>query len=856
MSRPIICALGVCRRDLELAEMWLRWTAFLAEKQGERFTLLVMLAKNVGSEEARLRNAAGGRLDVHVRVCTDEIENSYPKSASHLFLRTLERAEFLFPGHAVLWCEADTVPMKPSWFAEIAAEWQACGKPFLGVTVGTKFKQMSGIAVYGHDWRERAPKLAAVLSAPDMPQWGPGRGMPWDVYARDQTYPQMAESRLMTNVWKNRDMKVTRLREIPEQTALFHQDKTGAVIRELAALRYPEFMSTISQPRRFYFMNGHPTRLAGKGLKIAFSYHKFEAGNHRSAVCSDELSDENAAALATLVGQLGVREIDEAEFLKLTDRLAKSLPPQKVRPLAHTPAPETTHSSVFVMLGRYGDVCNILPLLKAESDAGRRPTLVVSKDFQDILDGVSYCDRIVWDGAYDQLPEALRWLRRDKGIVSPVVCQVHRNPLDKARLTDSYQKEVWRLAGRLDQFETRGELDFDRRDIEREEEFLKTWRRCEKPLILVGLDSVSSPFANARATMSEIIHAFQATHEIVDLSDVHAHRIYDLLALFYEAQMLVSTDTVFLHLARASSITTIAILNDGWRGSVVEHAFRSVRYASAHPAKVVELMTEAFSLMPGAPSGDASTLTKAMTISITVREMEMRSLGQNQPRVIHAVDTHGTGPRFDKARESWKAAYDEGMIPAHFSGGPRNAKTELGDPRELPFLKDVLQAAMVHTQNDDDVVIWSNSDSGFAPGLAEFVGNHVRTHGAASMRRTESNGNGHPGRDLFAFTAKWLRDQWASIPDYVLGAPVFDLGLVAMIRSFHGLPPLTLKSLSEDMSPSDMAPGFLLHESHAPEWQVPNVDAMPSVRTNKRLFREWNTKHKAGMKFSPGGNLK
>jgi hypothetical protein len=832
----------VCHRDVELACLWLRWVAFLTRQPGgKRPHILVIFTQR--TDLAPLAAAIEGASGIGLVRCPDEDESGYPRSASHLFLRTLEQAEERFPGSAVLWCEADTVPMKPSWFADIAAEYQTCGKPFLGVTVGTKHKQLSGIAVYPSDWRKLAPKLASVLSAPDMPQWGHGKGMPWDVFARDQTVPQMAESKLMTNVWKNRDIRATRLREVPSRTVLFHQDKTGALIREIAAAQYPDFMATLTTHRRFFFMNGHPVRLKAKGLSMRFSYSKFDTGFHRSAVCSDELSDENANALAMLVGQLGVREIDEEEFLKITGREAKSLPPQRVRPPVAEPS-KYSHPHVYVMLGRYGDIMNCLPFLKADADAGHRPTLVVSKDFADILDGVGYCDRIVWDDAYDKLEEALRWLRRDRGIKAPVVCQVHRNPYDKGRLTRSYQTEVWRLAGRLPEFDARGPLVFDQRDTGRELRLLdRTAYWDGRPLVLVGLTSHSSPLAQQRKITDAVVKELAATCQIVHLDLIKAERIYDLLALFDLAALLVASDTAHIHLARASRVPLLALLNDGWRGSVCEHAAGTIRYVDATPEAVVR---EAKRI-----------LVPTTVLSSTPSYAAKRPLTEG-PKVYHVVDPHGSEPRHHVAQSSWLAAYQEGMIAAHFRGSPRNAKVELGDPRFLPFLKDVLWSAIPDdaTKSGLDIILWTNSDTGFAPGITDAIRQHVGRHGAASMRRTESNGNGHPGRDLFAFTIDWLEEHWDEIPDFVLGAPVFDLGLVALIRRFHKLPPLTLKTLSHDMPPADMPPGYALHQSHAPEWQVANMDSVPSVAHNKKVFREWNKKYHGGLAFSPGGNLK
>lgn len=855
MNRPVIVCIGISHRDAELGLLWLRWVRHLCQvhPNGDAHLLVVL------TQRAAKLNAIHQPADdwdcmfrTRVEVCPDELENGYPISASHLFLRTLEIAEQKSPRHAVLWCEADSWPMRPSWFAEIAAEYQTCGKPFLGVNVGQKVRQLSGVAVYPANWRELAPRIATVLEAPDYKLWGKGKGQPWDVWARDQMAPQMAESKLMTSVWKHRDPRPTRLCEISATTCLFHQDKTGHLVRELAATRYPEFMATLTQGRRFFFMNGHASRLSAKGLNIKFSHSKFSAGFHRSAVCSDELQEADAGALAALVGQLGIREINEEEFLKITGRQAKSLPEPRLRTM---PVAEraVTHGVVYVMLGRYGDIANCLPFIKADADAGRRPTLVVSKDFADILDGVSYCDRIVWDGAYDQLPEALRWLRRDKGITAPVVAQYHRNPYDKARLTSSYQKEVWRLAGKLDAFDMRGPLVFDRRDKKREHELV--WSIAgewddNREVIAIALESASSPLGNnlKDAIYGELQRRFKK-QRLVDLSAIRAEKIFDMLAVLEMASVILTVDTSILHLARCVNRPIVALVNNGWRGSVATHVTETIRYEDVRAERVLVAVESAF-------AGDGIPREAREMANIVVNTMADAVKKAWIPRVFHVVDTFGSDRRHHVAQSTWNAAYAEGMVPVHTNNYGRDAATELGHPKALPFLKDILQAGINESTNDDDVIVWSNSDVGFAKGVVQGVGAHVRQHGAASMRRVESNGEGHMGRDLFAFTVRWLRDHWAEMPDYVIGVPIFDLGLVAMIRRHHGITePLTTKNVGADMPPADMPPGFALHESHTSEWLERNHHTKPATRHNREAFWNWAQEFAPATAFSKGHNL-
>jgi hypothetical protein len=852
-NQPIIVALAVCHRDIELAIGWLRWASFLSSQPGGEweYDLMVTVTKRVGGVGAqRLRGAIdafpANRIRSKIFGHSDEQESGYPRSASHHFLRTLEHAEAQHPGQPILFCEPDTVITRPSWVREFNDEYQRCGRPFLGLRVGTRAPHLSGNAIYPADWRNRMPSLLRVVEAPDVALWGPGCGQPWDVWCRDDT-ADMATTRLIHQVWKERDIRETSLKDIPAEAALFHQDKTGSLIRQIAARHYPEFMDSTPAGRRFYQMNGHPTRLSARGHKITFSYQKHKNHGWVSALCDSEIPPNDAAVMAALVGKFGITEITEDQFTALTGRKLGALMAHR-KPTSNI---DVSHPTVFVMLGRFGDIMNILPILKDEADAGRRPTLVVAQEFASILDGVSYADRIVWEGQYDQLPEALRWLRVSKGIHAPVICQYHRHPTDRARLTDSYQKECWRLAGRIDNFQGRGPLIFDRREPGRENALAVRTSQFDKPVVLVALTSVSSPLAdNVKDEVREAITRAAAAADVIDLDDVRADRVYDLLGLYGRAAMLVTVDTMHLHLSRASEIPTVAITNDGWRGSVTNpNTIAAFRYG-AIKQNIPALEKAIRDRMPA-----ATAKSKQPT-----RRQAMTANANNLERVFHVTDGFGTDARHHVAQSTWQAFYREGATPIRVVDYPRDAKSALGDPRPLPFMKDLLSAALEQTTSIYDFVVWTNGDIGIGPGFLAALRAHMETDdgkvGACTMRRTESNGKHHMGRDLFAFRAGWLRYCWEEIPDYVLGAPAFDLGMVALVRRANGCKvPLTLKNMSQDFAPGDMPPGYALHQSHKSDWDVPNNHTHPSVRHNRKLFREWAKQYAPEIKFSPGGNL-
>jgi hypothetical protein len=241
---------------------------------------------------------------------------------------------------------------------------------------------------------------------------------------------------------------------------------------------------------------------------------------------------------------------------------------------------------IVVCLGRYGDILNALPI--AYSMKERKPKFVVSKEFWQILDGVTYVRPVVWDKDYKELPFAIE---RTKGHEA-YIAQCYKHPDDR-RLTASYQKESWRLAGFLDKFGTIP-LVFDNRDGQREKEIdlkaalLTNPYSVNKATILVSGTGVSSPFKH---DLVGIVRKAFPGYNVVDLNTVRAKRVYDLLGLFDNSALLVTIDTMHLHLARASNIPVVALINDGWYGSVPPPNAKAVlRYseASGNPSRVID----------------------------------------------------------------------------------------------------------------------------------------------------------------------------------------------------------------------------------------------------------------------------
>jgi hypothetical protein len=213
-------------------------------------------------------------------------------------------------------------------------------------------------------------------------------------------------------------------------------------------------------------------------------------------------------------------------------------------------------------------------------------------------------------------------------------------------------------------------------------------------------------------------------------------------------------------------------------------------------------------------------------------------------RVIHVVNTFGQEPRHIAARKNWDILYAQGVVPVHCTDFDRNAK-QIGDPRALPYLKDLLAHGVEAAGKSNlDVILWGNDDTGLAPGILDWC-HGVQSDGARSMRRNEA---GHIGREIFAFTVEWLDNQWNKIPDFIPGAPCFDLALAALIRKFHGIQS-TLENLHIDIWPAETHERLALHEPHPSAWAGKNEHVYKANLWNKCLANEWFVKNNIPIKL-------
>lgn len=243
----------------------------------------------------------------------------------------------------------------------------------------------------------------------------------------------------------------------------------------------------------------------------------------------------------------------------------------------------------------------------------------------------------------------------------------------------------------------------------------------------------------------------------------------------------------------------------------------------------------------------------------------------NEPLLIHCVERHlvvepNERHRRKKAVDSWNWLYEaRGVTPAHYTEYKRSAK-DIGDKRELPYLKDCLEFGMSFARKPEDIIFWTNDDNILHKDLPKALRRHIAIWSCCSSHRCEFHytpmpsmdappsefaraRESHIGRDLFAFTKAWLVEYWDEIPDFILGASDFDLALAWIIRLKKGFKP-DESLLGVPIVPCELQPGYVLHEWHRPAWTAKdNVMTAPSQLHNRKLFWAWTRKRGIKLTF-------
>lgn len=191
--------------------------------------------------------------------------------------------------------------------------------------------------------------------------------------------------------------------------------------------------------------------------------------------------------------------------------------------------------------------------------------------------------------------------------------------------------------------------------------------------------------------------------------------------------------------------------------------------------------------------------------------------------------------RYARAEKTWWQLYgaSDGMIrEAHSKVYKRTAK-DIGDQRDVPFIKDVIEVG-IKRAGPDDAIMLTNADSQIVRDAGDWTVEKLLDVGCCwSARRDmlkihrtwlsqqEIMDRGEPfiGVDLVAFTAKWWREH--EYPDLLLGYEGWDWTFKFMMGELAEVPPLVYHEVHQEPywhRHRKMAPGQIHNRKLCDEW--------------------------------------
>lgn len=437
---------------------------------------------------------------------------------------------------------------------------------------------------------------------------------------------------------------------------------------------------------------------------------------------------------------------------------------------------------------------------------------MIAQEFASLLDGVSYCERLIYPGHYSQSTLAADFASASKEFDNVYLCQCYGTTVDRG--TDSYAKESWRLVGRLHLWDTLP-LVFDQRDLEREKRQL-CFDGVVKPMVLVSMSGRSSPFPHA-AGLRQILDQ-QTDFHICDVSTVRLERFYDMLGLVEKSMALITTDSGLLHLAQAvPNLPVIALVThspDSWHGSPrrANHVFYC-RYN--------EFMER---------RGEIPVLLQRIKSGVKIN------------RLVHVYSDYDHRSddaeyRFRIAQLSWGREYKSTewlTVPVHDSTLLRNA-ISIAEKKPSPFLKDVIGRA-AEIAGDDDIIVFTNDDTNFCPDFSVRIRQCLTQHESLWGSRQElasisqaptqedmAKGYKHCGADVFAFRKSWWTKYRSRVPDFLLSFECWDLSFRTLIELTGGIE----------------VEGLCAHHIHQPYWHSPQHRECVGNLYNRDLCRRF-----------------
>jgi hypothetical protein len=259
----------------------------------------------------------------------------------------------------------------------------------------------------------------------------------------------------------------------------------------------------------------------------------------------------------------------------------------------------------YVQLGKGGDILSLLPVLHDEFvRTGEKPVLVTSEQYASITDRLDYLYPIVLPLDWQDLTGAVKEAKRRFETV--IVTQTFGVQFPIEHRTPSFQLDQWLRAGALEKWDllalhiprlvvpTSVGMDRPCRKSEAQSRSFPH-HRGDDNTILYADHSQSSPFPH-REDLAETLAKEFPGHRVVRLSEIKMPHPLDLLNLYDDARLIVTVETMHLHLSAATQTPVIALATDApslWNGSAWSKRFALHCRYKDYPQRKAEIVAAA-----------------------------------------------------------------------------------------------------------------------------------------------------------------------------------------------------------------------------------------------------------------------
>lgn len=415
------------------------------------------------------------------------------------------------------------------------------------------------------------------------------------------------------------------------------------------------------------------------------------------------------------------------------------------------PAQVEPEGADIVSLRRAGDIINLFPLLHKLSKRENRPIrLVVAKEFEPLLDGVSYVEPVIWKGDWEDPVGAAKKH-------GAAIAQVFGRGLTPDIWNGNFAKMAWEQLGH--QWNRYAPLVFDRRSPSREKDLAERVLAPKRPNILVKLVGNSSPFGEQEWVRAQL-EEFRDQAELVDLDTLKAERLYDVIGLMDRATILITVDTVAFWLAGASTIPIVLMTNNTRFGASPAKGNVVARFRYEDVVKNWQAIRKVIIAALHTPVNPGMVLAFS---DFTPTDPEGRA-------------------RHDAAYVTWPS-----LAARLHSVHPQRSSSTLGDYRSMFYVRDIIDAAWL--SGNEGILVLTNNDIQFDTRLRHSILDSCAKRGCWWAYRRESPHDTFTdqGADVFAFTRKWWALHQHYFPDFLMGYWWWD-DMLVRIMQWSGCP--------------------------------------------------------------------